>query len=173
MHACSLAASKQFTMVYVDTSLLWFILWMLCSMPLLALQCVDLDKHLYYVAIQNLVYRWSNVHLHTVGNIIKPPTHYAYHMQQFSEIITQPLEGPQSNSFQIALTEQKVSAVHVNSNLHMNICLVLIANYDGSNVWNTHWRQRNYRHLYVFMACVCIFFIDKTIFIHVPSSTCI
>lgn len=146
---------------------------MLCSMPLLPLQCVDLDKHLYYVAIQNLVYRWSNVHLHTVGNIIKPPTHYAYHMQQFSEIITQPLEGPQSNSFQIALTEQKVSAVHVNSNLHMNICLVLIANYDGSNVWNTHWRQRNYRHLYVFMACVCIFFIDKTIFIHVPSSTCI
>lgn len=43
-----------------------YVLQMPCRLTLLPLQCADLDEHLSYMAIQNFVYRWMNVHLISV-----------------------------------------------------------------------------------------------------------
>ena len=48
------------------------------SLPLaLTIQCIYLDVHLYYVAVQNLVYGFGNVQLTTVDNFETPLKHQA------------------------------------------------------------------------------------------------
>lgn len=42
---------------------------MSCSLPLLPLKSINLDKHLWYMAIQNLIYSCRNLHLTIVVNI--------------------------------------------------------------------------------------------------------
>ena len=48
--------------------------------PLLTI--LDLDMHLYYVAVQNLVYRYGNVLQTTAESNDTPPIHCAQHVQQ-------------------------------------------------------------------------------------------
>lgn len=72
--------------------LFWSVLCMPYGLPPLLLQCVGLRERLHYVADQNLVYRFRNVHLIIVVNIKVPPTRHVQHAQQFSEASMEPLE---------------------------------------------------------------------------------
>ena len=51
-----------------------FLLWMLLRQPPLLAQCLDLDMHLYYKAIQNLAYRYENVPQTTAESSSTPLT---------------------------------------------------------------------------------------------------
>ena len=59
-----------------------FLPWMLFRQPLLLAQCINLDVHLYYLAVQNLVYGRGNVPQTTAEKSDTPPTHCAQHVQQ-------------------------------------------------------------------------------------------
>lgn len=74
--ACSPAYIKQFPMVRVDIPGASFdvILVVDAMWSPTPLQCIIHGMHLYYAAIQNLVYRSGNVQLTTVANIKAPPT---------------------------------------------------------------------------------------------------
>ena len=59
-----------------------FLPWMLFGRPPLLAQCVDLDVHLYYMAVQNLVYRCGNVPQVTTESSDTPQIHCVQHVQQ-------------------------------------------------------------------------------------------
>ena len=76
------AASKRFPGVLGDTAGVICCLGLLFErLPLLA-QCINLDVHLYYVAIQNLVYGYGNVPQSTAESSVTPLIHCAQHVQQ-------------------------------------------------------------------------------------------
>ena len=56
-----------------------FLLWM---RPLLLAHCVNLDVHLYYAAVQNLVCGHGNVLQTTAERSDTPPIHCTQHVQQ-------------------------------------------------------------------------------------------
>ena len=70
--------------------------------PLLLTQCIDLDVHLYYAAIQNLVYRCGNVPWTTIESSDTAPTHCAQHVQQSVDMSNQLPTGLQCNPNQMA-----------------------------------------------------------------------
>ena len=74
--------------------------------PLLA-QCVDLDVHLYYTAIQNLVYGYGNVPQTTAEISDTPPIHCAQHVQQSIDISIQLPAGLQCDPIQMAEVVQQ------------------------------------------------------------------
>ena len=51
--------------------------------PPLLTQCFNLDVHLYYVAIQNVVYGCGNVLQTAAESSDTPPIHCAQHVQQY------------------------------------------------------------------------------------------
>ena len=59
-----------------------FLPLMLFGQPLPLAQCVNLDGHLYYMAIQNLVYGSGNVPQTTAVSSYIPPIHCVQHVQQ-------------------------------------------------------------------------------------------
>ena len=59
-----------------------FLPWMLFGCPPLLAQCVELDVHLYNVAIQNLIYGCGNVSQTTAESSNTLSIHCAQHMQQ-------------------------------------------------------------------------------------------
>lgn len=93
--------SQLYILTPLGLHLLRYVLWTLWCLPLLSLQCVDLGENLYYMAVQNLVYRYRNVYLIIVANFDAASTRHIQHIQQFSKIIIQTVEGPQSKLLQI------------------------------------------------------------------------
>ena len=59
-----------------------FLPWMLFGQTPLLAQCIDLDLHLYYLTIQNLVHGCGNVPQTTAENSDTPPIHCTKHVQQ-------------------------------------------------------------------------------------------
>ena len=74
-----------------------FLSWMLLERPLLLTQCVNADLHLYYAAIQNLVYGCGNVPRTTAESNNTPPINYAQHVQQSIDMSIQLPTGLQCN----------------------------------------------------------------------------
>ena len=74
-----------------------FLPWMLFGQPLLLAQCVDLDVHLYYVAVQNLVQWCGNVPQTTTESSDTPPIDCAQYVQQSIDMSIQlPIMQPHS-----------------------------------------------------------------------------
>lgn len=71
MHASSLAVSKWLPLTPLGPHLCGSVLWMTWSVLLIPFTVYH--EHLYYVAVQNLVYRWKNGNLTSVANIEAPP----------------------------------------------------------------------------------------------------
>lgn len=74
--------SQWSMLILLSPHLLCSVLWMPCSFTLLSL-------YLYYMTIQNLVYRYKNLHMITFANIKVQTTHHIQHALQISEIIIQ------------------------------------------------------------------------------------
>ena len=79
-----------------------FLSWMLIGRPSLLAQCIDLDMHLYYVAIQNLIYGYGNVPQIAAESSNTPPIHCAQHVQQCVDMSMQLLASVQSDPVQMA-----------------------------------------------------------------------
>ena len=84
-----------------------FLLWMLFGWPLLFTQCVDLDVHLYYVTVQNLVCGCENVSLTTTESSDTPPVHCAQHVQQSVDMSMQVPADQQCDLVQMAEVVQQ------------------------------------------------------------------
>ena len=80
---------------------------MLFGQPPLLAQCIDLDVRLYYVAIQNLVYRHGNVPQITAENSDTPPIHCAQHVQQSIDMSIWLPAGLQCDPVQMAEVVQQ------------------------------------------------------------------
>ena len=65
--------------------------------PPLLIQCADLHVHLYYAAIQNLIYGYGNVLQTTAKSSDTSPTHCAQHVQQSVDMSIQLPAGLQCN----------------------------------------------------------------------------
>ena len=75
--------------------------WMLFGQPSLLEQCVNLDVHLYYAAVQNLIYGSGsgNVPQTTTESSNIPLIHCAQHVQQSIDMSIQHPMRPRSNSW--------------------------------------------------------------------------
>ena len=98
--------------------------------PLLA-QCVDLDMHLYYAAIQDLIYGCGNISQTNAESRDTPPIHCAQHVQQSAHMSIQLSAGLQCDPVQMAELRQQVQDAwdslsqddirHLYSGLHAGI----------------------------------------------------
>lgn len=94
---------QEFILTLLRPHLCGSVLWLSCNLLLLPLQCGDPGEYLYYMAIQNLVYKYRNIHLN-IANIKAPPMHFS---------LSNPIKGPQSNLSQMALIELKDQHMHL------------------------------------------------------------
>ena len=69
--------------------------------------CVNLDMHLYYPAIQNLVYRCGNVSHTSAETSDTPPIYCALHVQQSVNMSIQLPAGLHCDPFQMAEVVQQ------------------------------------------------------------------
>ena len=82
-----------------------FLSWM--QLPLLV-KCVNLDVHLFYVAVQNLFYGCGNVPYTTAESSDMPPLHCAQHVQQSIDMSIQLPEGLLCDPIQMAELQKQV-----------------------------------------------------------------
>ena len=71
-------------------------------------QCIDIHVHLYYAAVQNLIYRCGNVPQITSESSYTPPIYCTQHVQQFVDMSIQVPAGLQCNPVQMAEFQQQV-----------------------------------------------------------------
>ena len=81
--------------------------WMLFGQPPLLTQCLDLDVHLYYAAIQNLVYGCGKVLQIIAESSDTPPIHCAQHVQQSVDMSIQLHAGLQCEPVQMTEVVQQ------------------------------------------------------------------
>ena len=79
--------------------------WMLFGSPPLLAQCVNLDIHLYYAAIQNLVHGCRNVPQITAESSDISPIHWVHHAQQSVNMSIQLPTGLQCDLIQMVQQE--------------------------------------------------------------------
>ena len=82
IHNLSPAVSRRFPIAPADTlsaHVSGFLPWMLFRRSPLLAHCVDFDVHLYYPALQNLVYGCGNVSETTAESSDPPPIHCTKH----------------------------------------------------------------------------------------------
>ena len=101
------AASRWFQWSLVTQHVPGFLPWMLFGWPLLLAQYLNLDVHLSYVAIQNLVYKCGNVPQTTAESGNTPPIHHAQYMQQSINMSIQLPSGLQCDPVQKAEVVQE------------------------------------------------------------------
>ena len=80
---------------------------MLFGQPPLLTKSVDLGLHLYYAAIQNLVYGCCNPQA-SAESSVTPPIHCAQHVQQSVDMSIQLPAGLQCNPIQMAKLQEQV-----------------------------------------------------------------
>ena len=88
-----------------------FLPWMLLRRPPLLAQCFDLHVHLYYTAVQNLVYGCGNVPQDIAESTDTLPVHCAQHVQQPIDMSFQLPAGLQFDPVQMAELRQQVLRV--------------------------------------------------------------
>ena len=80
---------------------------MLFGRPPLLAQCVDLDVHLHYAAVQNLVYGCGSVPQITAESSDTEPIHCAQHVQQFVDMSIQLPAGLKCDPVQMTEVAQQ------------------------------------------------------------------
>ena len=114
-----------------------FLPWMLFGWPLLFAQCVELDVHLYYAAIQNLVCRCGNDPQTTAEGSDTPLIHSDQHMHQPSMCPSSFLQTYNSTLFQIAawdnLSQDDIWNFY--DHLHARIHICIVAREDCTMYW--------------------------------------
>ena len=84
-----------------------FLPWTLLGRPPLLTQCVDLDVHLYYTAVQSLTYDCENVPQTTAESSDTLPLHCAQHVQQSVDMSIQLPSGLKCDPLQMAEVVQQ------------------------------------------------------------------